>query len=147
MGMKHKSREDFDRVPLPDCVKGRVYELRCRNLGIGVFDGKDGFIGIRTKFATRFLDTEHHWDTGAPYGTVAGVVDMGIDLPDNIEATETIGTVDEATDRPVRFDRPIADGGLGWIFTDTDEPDASIMAVRKGNPELFNFLEKLENER
>ena len=49
---------------MEQCVKGRVYKLWCRNLSIGVYDGKEGFIGIRTKFGSRYLDTEYHWDQG-----------------------------------------------------------------------------------
>lgn len=76
-----------DLPPASALVKGRVYRLDCRNLAIGVFDGEDGFIGIRTKFANRFLDLEHHWDRGM-HGTVANAIDMGITLPEDIEATQ-----------------------------------------------------------
>jgi hypothetical protein len=75
---------------LPDVsalVKGRVYRLSCRNLAIGVFDGGDSFIGIRTKFGNRFLDAEHHWDRGM-HGTVANAVDTGVTLPEDIQPTQ-----------------------------------------------------------
>lgn len=75
---------------LPDVsalVKGRVYRLNCRNLRIGVFDGEDGFIGIRTKFGNRFLDLEHHWDRGM-HGTVANATNMDISLPEDIQPTQ-----------------------------------------------------------
>jgi hypothetical protein len=71
-------------IPIDECVKGRLYEIDSRNLGIAVFDGKDGFIGIRYKFG-EFLFTENHWDAD---GTVEGMVDTGINIPDGIEATE-----------------------------------------------------------
>jgi hypothetical protein len=41
--------------------KGGVYELRSRNLLVGVFNGNVAwpcFIGIRTKFSYRYLDSE-----------------------------------------------------------------------------------------
>jgi hypothetical protein len=75
---KHPDLPDLDKL-----VIGRVYKLRCRNLEYGVFDGGDGFIGIRTKFGRRFLDTEHHWDIGM-HGTVANATDTSIDVPAGI---------------------------------------------------------------
>lgn len=74
------------KVPMGECVKGRVYEIRCRNLLFGVYDGEGGFIGIRTKFGSRYLFTEYHWDKGPPFGTVMGHKDTGIDV--GIEAVE-----------------------------------------------------------
>ena len=57
-------------IPLKDCKHGYCYLVNCRNLDFAVFnEKKKGFIGIRTKFGHRFLDTEYHWDTGAPHGT------------------------------------------------------------------------------
>lgn len=79
----------WDRDPamptIKDLVLGRVYKVYCRNLHLGVFDGKDGFIGIREKFGRRYLFTEHHWDCEA-FGTVRGVVDLNIDVPRSIAA-------------------------------------------------------------
>ena len=64
-----------------------LYVLESRNLTIGVFNGHDGFIGIRTKMGDRFLSTEYHWDTGAPHGTAKPVERIGT-LPDEIELRE-----------------------------------------------------------
>jgi hypothetical protein len=71
----------MERLSLELCVIGRVYKLDCRNLSYGVYDGKGGFIGIRTKFGSRFLDTELHWDADPHYGTVEAMEDLGIDVP------------------------------------------------------------------
>jgi hypothetical protein len=58
-------------IPLNECRNGWVYKLSSRNLGFGVFvQASNGFIGIREKFKHRYLFTEYHWDTGAPFGTV-----------------------------------------------------------------------------
>jgi len=75
-----KEREELkkQRVPLEECVKGRLYKLACRNLGYGVYDGEGGFIGLREKFGNVYLFTEFHWDIGAPHGTVEGIVDTDI---------------------------------------------------------------------
>ena len=43
-----------------DLVAGGVYEVDARNFSIAVWDGKE-FIGIRSKFDSRFLDGEDLW--------------------------------------------------------------------------------------
>lgn len=58
-------------IPLTDCKHGMTYLIRSRNLRIGVFNSAtQGFMGIRTKFGSRYLFEEYHADTGAPFGTV-----------------------------------------------------------------------------
>lgn len=142
----------MELTPLKECVKGRVYRLRCRNLRVGVFDGNDGFIGIRMKFGDRFLFTEYHWEQGAPYGTVAGAVDMGIDVPDDIPITEGLGTIDQNSNRPVERDAEATnphypDRKGWWRYLDTDEvagPDVRAMGV--SNADLFAFLDRIQAE-
>jgi hypothetical protein len=75
-------------IPLDQCGDRAVYSLRSNNLGIGVFSKETrGFIGIRTKFGNKYLFTEYHHDTGAPFGTACPVEKIGM-LPDNIENRE-----------------------------------------------------------
>jgi hypothetical protein len=143
----------MELTPLKECVKGRVYRLRCRNLRVGVFDGKDGFIGIRVKFSQRFLFTEYHWEQGPPFGTVAGAVDMEIDVPDDIEVVESLGTSDKNTDRLVKYDAEAAnphypDGKRGWWrYVDTGEvAGADLSVVDVPNAELFAFLDRIQAE-
>jgi hypothetical protein len=58
-------------LKIDDCVQGGLYEVDARNFKLGVYNKEQqGFIGIRYKFGSEFLDLEFHWDTGAPYGTV-----------------------------------------------------------------------------
>lgn len=137
-----------DCVPLAECKPRRLYKIRCRNLDFGVFNGKEspwaGFIGIREKFNSKYLFTEYHHETGAPFGTVYSVIDTGIDMPEDLRLSDTSPTVDKASNRPVHFDKPVADGGRGWIFSDTDESDQSIQPVSYGNPELFKWLTEQE---
>jgi len=58
-------------IPLEECRDRQLYYIRSRNLSFGVFvKEQKGFVGIRTKFGHRYLFTEYHWDTGAPFGTV-----------------------------------------------------------------------------
>lgn len=47
---------------------GQAYALESRNLGIGIWDGKE-FHGIRFKFGDLFMDSETHWDLDDHYGT------------------------------------------------------------------------------
>ncbi|MDO8542840.1 MAG: hypothetical protein Q7S40_20555 [Opitutaceae bacterium] len=50
-----------------DCI----YLIHARNSYIGIWGAsKRGFTLVRDKFGRRFLFTEFHWDTGAPFGTV-----------------------------------------------------------------------------
>jgi hypothetical protein len=58
-------------IPLTECKHGYLYRISSRNLAFGVFnENSQGFVGIREKFGNRYLFTEFHWDTGAPFGTV-----------------------------------------------------------------------------
>lgn len=137
--------EPMGRVPIPECIKGRVYLLRSRNLTVGVYDGREGFIGIRTKFGDRFLFTEYHWDQGEPHGTVSGCQDTGIDVPDDIVIETSLGTVDGVTKKPVIWRGSPAGGGKGWCFADTGDPPEhdSITPTTVRNRPLFVFLDDL----
>jgi len=104
---------------MENCVKGRVYKLRCRNLSIGVWNGKSGFIGIRTKFYDRYLFTEYHYDTGM-HGTVMDAEDIGIDVPEHIPIRERFDSIDFDTRRPVAFDKPVSEGGKGRFILSTN---------------------------
>jgi len=130
-------------LALAECVKGHVYKLRSRNLRIGVFNGTTGFIGIRTKWDSRYLFTEYHWDYEGSYGTVHPLEDMGVVVPETIELRENTDSFDQVTGRPVDFDRPVAEGGRGWFFTDTGEADQNIRSVYGTYKPLFEFLDAL----
>lgn len=65
-------------ISLDECENGVIYELRSRNLWVGVFKEKTkGFIGIRRKFDSEYLFTEYHHDTGPPFGTARPVRVLG----------------------------------------------------------------------
>jgi hypothetical protein len=127
-----------------ECIKRRVYKLRSRNLSYGVWNGKDGFIGIRTKFGDKFLDIEFHWDVG--HGTVMDAVDTGIDVPGDIPAVMYLDTIDESTKRSVAFARETETGNKGWYFKDTGTPDETIIPVSVRNKRLFDFLDSLTKD-
>jgi hypothetical protein len=132
----------MDRNPnlptMDKLIKGRAYRIRCRNLSFGVWDGVSGFIGIRTKFGSRYLFTELHWDADRSFGTVRMATDLGIGLPPEISAVERLGVVDQKTNRPVEY-KP----DEGWFFKDTGEFSKDIWAMEVSNKELFKFLDGL----
>ena len=135
---------------MAQCIPRRVYQIRCRNLSFGVWNGKEspwaGFIGIREKFGSEYLFTEYHCDTGAPHGTVFEHKDLGIDLPVGIELKAHLHDLDQISGRHVQFDKPVRDGGRGWYFLDDntscDLSKTKIFAQR--NDALFNFLKEIE---
>lgn len=106
------------------CVDRRLYRIRSRNLRFGVFNQETGgFLGIRVKFGSRYVFEEYHHDNGPPYGTVYPVEDLGVDLPADILLLERMpGSWTKDGTREVYFDRPVSDGGRGWLYKDTDEP-------------------------
>lgn len=57
---------------------GRIYAVRARNLTVAVYAGGGRFVGIRTKFGSRFLDVEY-LDEPAVRGTVNDAIDLGVE--------------------------------------------------------------------
>jgi hypothetical protein len=132
-------------IPLDACVDHGVYRVNARNLAVGVFRAETrGFIGIREKFGEQYLFTEYHWDSGAPHGTVKPLEKIG-DVDSEIILAESLGTLDSQTRRPVKFDRPVADGGRGWFYVDTGESSSAIRPVSIGNKQLFDLLSAYEH--
>ena len=131
-------------IPLEECEDRVLYRINCRNLTFGVFNKENnGFIGIREKFGAKYLFTEYHFDTGAPFGTVKPYKKLGL-LPNNIDALEVYPhDIDRETKRPVMFDKPKADGGKGWYFLDTGEADENIKPCQPTNKKLFDWLDKI----
>lgn len=144
-------------LPIADLVVGRVYRLRSRNLDLGAWNGGT-FAGIRTKFGRRYLDTEDHWDSGAPHGTAYPVEDLGL-LPAGINPHWSLGTTCRATGRAVTWnpegpgDLAPRGGSCGRVrtgrfeYTDTCDPmpaypDSSAVIVE--NAALFAYLLSLE---
>ena len=134
-------------IKLKDCKERRIYRIHSRNLILGVFDGKDAFIGIREKFNERFLFPEYHWDTGAPYGTVKPLEDTGVNVPSHISLSCYAGrTYDWHTSKDIACGKPVWKGGIGWYFLDNSTSDKRIIVCQDSNEELFEFLAKLEKK-
>lgn len=133
--------KNHDYIKLENCEHGFIYKIRSRNLKFGVFNKNDnGFIGIREKFDFKYLFTEYHWDTGAPYGTVKPKERL-MPVPEDIQIMERFDSIDKETGRKVEFKE-----GSGWYFLDSGEVSQQIQAVSPSNDLLFNFLEKIEAE-
>jgi len=50
-------------IPLTACTDHGLYKIDSKNFKIGIFDSEtNGFIGIKRKFGSAFLDTEYHYD-------------------------------------------------------------------------------------
>jgi len=122
--------------------KGEVWRIRSRNLTIGVFDGDEGFIGIRTKFESRLLFTEylareHGGTKHLPFDTVTPIERVG-QVPEGIEITDHLGSVCQCGSTSIRWTGPPAPAP--WECDDCDEP----LSFRKPNNPLFDYLDKLE---
>lgn len=115
-------------IPLTECVPRRVYKLRCRNLTFGVYTGEGGFVGIRTKFNDRYLDTEYHWDFSERLGTVRGMEPTEYCVPDHIKLATIEGIRDQTTGRWLVWSHEVDNpngGHLGkgwWTFADDGTP-------------------------
>lgn len=127
-------------VDLSCCVVGHIYELHSRNLQLGVYTGRDTFLGIRTKFTQQFLDEELHYDKG---GTARPISEIG-KVPSDLVLLESLGTYDEKTGEMVEFDKPIIEGGKGWYFLNTGISSKDIIPRSKLNTKLFEFLQNVK---
>ena len=64
-------------IPKHELIVGKQYECDARNFTIGTWNGKE-FEYMRSEFGSTFMDTEKHWDDGAPYGTVKPLKLIGV---------------------------------------------------------------------
>lgn len=150
-------------IPLTACIAGHIYKIHSRNLIIGVYDGKEGFIGIREKFGQEYLFTEYHHDQGAPYGTVfpekeIGTLPEGYGLDDKQVHAGGDSWARREPDGPylpvIRRDKLPDEaphgGRKGFVdlWADTGErlPDNKYPCIL-GNEPLFKFLKQLEQTK
>jgi hypothetical protein len=140
-GRRENQTNMDDPIPLSECKPRHVYRLMSRNLSIGVFDTTNsGFIGIREKFGSRYLDTEYHCDTGPPHGTASPYEDLGT-IPDEIQIREDEPALDQETQRQIVFRRDRQNPKVGnWYYLDSGENFEGIP-----HRPLFDLLERLGN--
>lgn len=135
-------------IPFDQLVKGTVYKLHSRNLATGVFTGKQGFIGIRTKFGSRYLFEEIEYSQDNNYGTAVATEMLGT-IPLDIPLTDRLGTACATCSKPVNFDKSRSYGAR-WEHDDDAVPpeDAhDIYPVSVSNQQLFEALEAYETPR
>ncbi len=77
-----------------------IYEIRSRNLVVGVYDGEEGFIGVREKMGAEYLFTEYlnreSGGTKVPIDTVRPIRLLG-NVPQDMPIRER-GDVDTRCD-------------------------------------------------
>ena len=131
-------------IPLTDCIDRRLYRIKSRNLTVGVYRADvHGFVGIRTKFGSRYLFTEYHWDTGEPFGTVKPVEDAGESVPDGMQIGEDLGTVCSVCGIPAKFDHEaMKRGEKGWKHADDSLRCDSMNGRMVNNDALFTWLDE-----
>jgi len=64
--------EAREYIPMRRLLIGQPYSLAARNLGIGIWDGRE-FHGIRYKMGELFMDSELHHDLDDKYGTARAI--------------------------------------------------------------------------
>ena len=102
LGIRVFLKRSQDMIKLEQLQRGTVYRLRSRNLECGVWNGKDGFVGIRTKFGGRFLDVEIHWDLSDTFGTALALEALGT-IPESISLDTTLGTQCANCHKPLNY--------------------------------------------
>lgn len=136
-------------IPKAKCVTRGVYEIKSRNLLVGVCNGKGGFVGIRDKFHHRFLFTEFHWEVSPRMGTVQPIrlIEM---LPDGIEVQEHVVDPEERCreGRPTvwRPDDPSKGRTPGWRYHKDNGSrllTADFPGIQMYQP-LYDYLDPIE---
>jgi hypothetical protein len=114
-------------IKLGKLQQGTVYRLQSRNLACGVWNGKDGFIGIRTKFGGRFLDLEIHWDLSETIGTAQALEALGT-IPESISLDISLGTECGNCHKPVNYVERHTEhqGAIGDWLHDDGSPNCCI---------------------
>ncbi len=128
-------------LPLDACQLGYIYRLHSRNLAFGAFDGDRGFLGIRTKFGERFLDTEYHWDhppfpTAKPLEAVAKV-------PEGVPISASLYTIDARTLRRLEQAFDSTTTRLSWLDAETGKVVEGAQPRGVHNKALWDLLEKV----
>lgn len=144
---------DDGYMKMEELIQGGAYRIRSRNLAYGVWDaGRQGFVGIREKFNNEYLDTEFHYDTGAPYGTARPEEFMG--MCPVMDLAEYHSRCDEGRDVRWQQQTGLGPRGEGW-WTHVDDGSVLPNPDQKGEPgfcqnfayknePLFGWLKELE---
>jgi hypothetical protein len=75
-------------IPVAQLKNNHVYEIDSRNLSLGVWDQmNEAFVGIRTKFGSRYLAGENPAELGGPHGTATAYAHVG-PLPEGVDIAD-----------------------------------------------------------
>jgi hypothetical protein len=113
---------------------GRIYIIKSRNLSYGIFDG-NGFIGIRTKFHSRFLDKE------VLNYTAFVEKETDIIVPYPIKLTTGDGAICSKCEQFVMWDGNRPSNERWYHLTKSDCPDRDFIPYHNSNTVLFKFLD------
>jgi hypothetical protein len=143
-------------IKLDQLGRGKVYRLKSRNLAYGVWNGTNSFIGIRTKFGSRFLDEEIHWDLDENHGTALALEELGA-IPESILLDISLGTECERCHKGMHYieHRPLDCAPHNGEWRHGDGSPRCVISVENGkarhatpvmipNKTLFAELEKYE---
>ncbi len=146
-------------IPKSECKDRVLYRIHSRNLSLGVYRGvTGGFVGIRTKFGSRFLFEEYHYDNGPPYGTVFPVEELE-NLPDDIVNEESEGSLCRKCNKPAHYEYwpdggrrdKVLEGGnvvkVPGYWKHEEESDCPIDgAFSVENKRLFDWLAEMDKK-
>jgi len=133
-------------------VKGGVYAIRSRNLIVGVYNGDEGFIGVREKMGARYLFTEYlareQGGTKVPVDTVHPEK-LVVMLPEGIDLRERFdGALCLACGKPARWTGR-RDPATNKVIPGPWECESGcedVIPRSKENRALFDYLDKVESE-
>jgi hypothetical protein len=132
---------DWVRTELKEWEERTVYEVYSRNLTVAVYRGRGEWVGIRQKFDSRFLFTEHS-PPGA-FGTVTRVGAVLGALPPDVRMTEMVGETYCQLCGTAAVWTPNEPGARVGTWSCAGGC-ASVRPSRIPNRPLFEFLEELE---
>lgn len=148
-------------IPIEKCINGGLYRLSARNLVLGVWNPQHhGFVGIREKLGSRYLDHEIHRGRKGAYATAApmehlGMLPVGIG-PHQFEVHDKgdswalrdgvwVGVLRQnlaPSEKPHGSRQGFEDT---WLDTDERLPDDLYPRYRQ-NEKLFEFLKKFQSQ-
>lgn len=138
-------------IDIGELERGGVYEIKSRNLIVGVYDGDEGFIGIREKFGDEFLFTEYlareSGGTKQPFDTVRPVK-LIWRLNERVELKCYLGSACDTCGKAAWFVQdPQIQGGQTrgwWECEGRCHVDGSTQPRAVQNDRLFKILSELE---
>ena len=130
-------------IDLKDLEIGTIYKVHAHNFSVAVYAGDGGFIGIRTKFGNRFLDTEFEWTTSSSFGTARAEEAIG-KVPSTIKLVTSLGSECEKCGKLTNFDMSRPER-LRWQHDDGTTMCEKAWSISIPNRELFSIIEETQD--